>query len=61
MTYDGSISESKMFSTVPSINEKSFKNFGVPLIKYSEIDSNNDGKVDEISMKIQIKQNPSQI
>jgi hypothetical protein len=51
-TYDGSISDTKMFSTISEINYMTMNELGVPLMKYSSSDSNSDGKNDEINFHI---------
>lgn len=50
--------ESFMFSTVRSINQLSMNEIGVPLIKQSVIDKNEDGLMDRLELRIEIKSLP---
>ncbi|CDW84907.1 transmembrane protein 231 [Stylonychia lemnae] len=52
---------SKMFSTLKSINQLSTNEIGVPLIKYSKFDSNKNGLIDSMNIRIEFRSNPQEI
>jgi len=47
-----------MFSTLKSINQLSMNEIGVPLVKYSKFDSNKNGLVDSMNIRIEFRSNP---